>query len=146
MGCLTDCISSVFKLDYRSIVTCGYEVGFKNIGMIKKPLPFNLPITYDTRIRSPAAKVVLHERLHHLALKIRHAVKGVIGNPDCVRGPPGIIDLTAAAFLPLCACPRSQRNAHNIISGLFEKIGSHGAVNASRHSDNYFFHEKVFPF
>ena len=119
MGCLTNCISSVFKPDYRSIVTCSYEVSFKNIGMIKKPLPLNLPITYDTRIRSPAAKVVLHERLHHLTLKIRYAVKGVIRNTDCVRCPPGIIDLTAAAFLPLRACPCSQRNAHNIISGLF---------------------------
>ena len=141
MGGFPNSISSVFKLCHRSVVTCCHEIGIQNICMIKQSFPLNLSIAYYTGIRSPAVKIIPDKWFYHLVLKIRHAVKSIIRNPDSVCCPPGVINLTAAAFLSLCTDPCAQRDSHDIISVLFKKIGSHGTVDATRHPDDNFFHK-----
>ena len=131
MSCLPDRVSSVFKLNHGCIVARCHIISFEDIRMIDEALPFYFPVAHDTGIWRHAVKIIPDKWLYNLLFKIGYAVKGVIRNPNTARRLPGVINFTAAAFLPFRTGPGAQGDAHHLISGLFEQAGRHRTVHSS---------------
>src|SRR5690348_10313344 len=64
-------------------------------------IKFEMIVTEAAWDRRAAGKVVLHERSNHFTLEPFLVVDNVVGNPDLLSHPAGIIDVVERATAPL---------------------------------------------
>ena len=82
-------------------MACGDIICLQDARVIEHAVPLDLAVADNARIRGQSVEVIIDKRVYDLVVESGYAVEDMVFDPDGLRGRARVVDLAAAAVLPV---------------------------------------------